>query len=137
MYFLILKRTPTIRRLFPESETKEIVIPDGLVILTQYSFWIRLAGIMMILREIKNLIQWMTAEFVKSQLEAYAHNLYAPVFQALVGVGLAVLIIWKADWIAEKVNRIANYQSYREIVENEDLADTNEDDKSPDADIEE
>ena len=137
LYFLILKRAPIIKKLFPESESKEIIIPDGLVILTQYSFWIRLAGILILLSEGVGLIRGVSAEVIRSQMEERMLNLFAPGVQAFIGIGLGLLIIWKADWIAEKVNSITNYQSCREIISEENLAETNEGDKSPDATIEE
>ena len=106
MYFLILKRKPIINFFFRESESKELTIPDGLTILIQYSFWIRLSGILMMLREGTNLIQWISAEFMKSQMDERQMNFLSLTLQAFVGIIVGLLVIWKADWIAEQVKRI-------------------------------
>ena len=131
LYFLILKRKPIIKLFFRESEAKELTIPDGLTILIHYSFWIRLSGILMMLREGTNLIKWVTSEVFLSQIEERQTHLFATNFQSFVGVGLGLLIIWKADWIAEKVKRLAPTTSRNVIDEN--LMDDNETNTPADA----
>lgn len=118
LYFLIIKRKPIIKMLFRESETKELSIPDGLTILVHYSFWIRLSGIMMMLREGTNLIKWITSEVLFSQIEERQTHLFATNFKSAIGIGLGLLIIWKADWIAEKVKQITPNTSCNVIDKN-------------------
>ena len=108
LYLLIVRRAPLIRKIFPESETKEITIPEGLSLLTQYNFWIRLSGITMILREGIRLIQGASMEIARSQMDEHAFSFIIPISQPFVGVVLALLIIWKADGIAAKLTSIGN-----------------------------
>ena len=45
-------------------------------------------------------------------------------FQSFVGVGLGLLIIWKADWIAAKVKQLTPITSRN--ISDENLMDDNE-----------
>jgi len=106
VYFLMVKRKPVIKLFFRESESKELTIPDGLTILIQYSFWIRLTGIMMMLGDGTKLIQWISAEFLQSQMYERQMNFLSPILQSLVGIIVCLWVVWKADWIASKVKQL-------------------------------
>ena len=106
LYLLIVKRAPLIRKIFPESETKEIIVSEGLMLLVQYNFWIRLGGFVMILKEGVKLIQGISTEIIRSQMDDRAFSFVIPFSQPFIGVVLALLIIWKADWIADKLASI-------------------------------
>lgn len=79
------------------------------MLLTQYNFWIRLGGFVIILKEGVRLMQGICVEIIRSQMDERAFSLVVPFSQPFIGVVLALLIIWKADWIAAKLISIGSH----------------------------
>ena len=104
-YILFFKRSALIRMIFPHSEEIEVNLTDGLTILTQYSFWIRVLGIITLLRAGVDLFSDLATALVATTV---GYSSWMPLSTKLVSVILAFWVLWKADWIAEKVQRIGS-----------------------------
>ena len=102
-YILFFKRPALIRTIFPHSEEVEINLTDGLTILTQYSFWIRLTGIVILLHSGIDLFSSLATSL---GLTAVGNHSWQYIVPKLVSTILALWVLWKADWIAEKVKSI-------------------------------
>jgi hypothetical protein len=108
-YILLFKRPAVLSFLFPDGREKEIAVPGGLEVLTSYAFWIRLFGVFKFLwlgvQLIGHLATSMAMEWPFLELRSFRSS--GP---ELVGVILSAAIIWKADWIADKLQtmRIAD-----------------------------
>ena|ERR1035437_6619603 len=104
-YVLLFKRAAILSFLFPDAQEKEIAVPAGLEVLASYAFWIRLFGIFEFLSLGVQFIGHLATSAAMEWpfLESRSLIRTGP---ELVGVILAAAIIWKADWIAEKLQKI-------------------------------
>ncbi len=105
-YVIFFKRSVVLNLVFPNSEEKDASVPESLSALGSYAFWIRLLGIYTFLTSgTKFFSQIVTELAAKRQFEIGAFWMIKSGTQ-LVSALLALLIIWKADWIASKLERL-------------------------------
>ncbi len=108
-YVLLFKRTAILSFLCADGREKEIVVPAGLEVLTSYVFWIRLFGVFKFLSFGVQFIGHLATSAVlaaNAPMEwqfSDSRSLMRTSGPELVGVILAAAIVWKADWIAEKL----------------------------------
>jgi uncharacterized membrane protein len=109
-YMLFLKREWILNVVLSKASSVEINIPEGIMALSSYAFWIRLFGIFTFLTS-------SIAFFSHLVMDISTNRRFAPgtfwMMQsgaALVAALLALLVIWKSDWIAHKLggNKLSN-----------------------------
>lgn len=107
-YVLLFKRSFLLSRVFPDGKAKEVSVPEGLSVLISYAFWIRLLGIFTFLSSgikfIGRLGMDVAAQWQFLAPRFWMHNSGAELASAV----LAAIVIWKADWIAEKLGRLGS-----------------------------
>jgi len=104
-YILLFKRSIILSLVIPDGREKDVSIPSGLSILTSYAFWIRLFGIFTFLSSgIEFLSRFVLDVAAKRAFVARSFWMYSSGAE-LVSALLAVIVIWKADWIAKKVGK--------------------------------
>jgi hypothetical protein len=103
-YALLFKRPAVLSFLFPDAREKEIAVPAGLEVLGSLAFWIRLFGIFKFLSYgVQFIGHFGTSAVMEWQfLDLRSFRTCVP---NLVGAVLAAAIVWKADWIAEKLDQ--------------------------------
>jgi hypothetical protein len=108
-YVLLFKRSLILSLVFPDGKEKKILIPSDLTVLTFYAFWIRLLGIFTFLsssiRFIGRLAMDMSANLPYITRSSW---IYRSGVDELVSAILAAFVIWKADWIAERIKKIGS-----------------------------
>jgi hypothetical protein len=106
-YLLLFKRSAVLSFLFPDAQEKEVSIPSGMESLASYGFWIRLFGIFLFLSYGIKFFGSLTAVVTMDwQFNAGARFWAMTSGPMLLSAILAAGIIWKADWIAEKLQKI-------------------------------
>ena len=107
-YILFFKRPVLIRLIFPRSGESEVELTGGLMLLTQYGFWIRLLAIMTLLDSFIQFVSHFATELVNAR--PFRINSFASMQTVTdcISFLLALLVLWKADWIAEKVKSIGS-----------------------------
>jgi hypothetical protein len=113
-YVLLFKRSLILSLVFPDGKEKEISVPSGLTVLTFYAFWIRLLGIFTFLSSGIRFIGRLTLNvsanlpYVDVAGLSWMSWMYRSGVDELVSVILAAFVIWKADWIAERIGKIGS-----------------------------
>ena len=109
IYILLFKRNFVLNIVFPDAEVKELSVSEGLTGLTSYVFWIRLLGIFILLSSGIGFFADLASGFAmhrQSVIDSFwkAQTL----FPHIVSTILAFIAIWKADWIASRLERIGS-----------------------------
>ncbi|MCA1808070.1 MAG: hypothetical protein ABR497_01535 [Kiritimatiellia bacterium] len=105
-YVILFKRSFILSLVVPVGSDNHVDIPPGLTVLASYAFWIRLLGIFTFLSSGIGFVSRLAADFaVKREFIARSFWMYNTGAQ-LVSTVLAGVVIWKADWIAQKIERI-------------------------------
>ena len=104
-YLLIIKRHVVLNRIFPDSEDHAVMIPDGLAAITEYSFWIRIIGIYMLLKSVADFTGLLVV-VLSSQHEfnMLSFNGRSTVQLFIVSL-LSVIIVLKADYIGSIIKK--------------------------------
>jgi len=107
-YILLFKRNLVLDKVFPDAAGKDVPISDGLSALTSYAFWVRLLGIFTLLSSgiafVADLVTGlgMNRQFV---VDSFWLIKTGP---EMVSAFLAFLVIWKADWIATRLEHLGS-----------------------------
>ena len=107
-YILLFKRAPILSLVFPDGKDKELSVPSGLVTLTSYAFWIRLFGIFTFLTSGIHFLGRFTMNVALKRAFVAASFWKYDAGAELVSALLAIIVIWKADWIAAKLERLGS-----------------------------
>jgi hypothetical protein len=105
-YVLLFKRAAILSFLFPDGNEKEIAVPAGMESLASYGFWIRLLGIFKFLSSGVELVSSVAFVVAVEWPPRFEPRQFLNCSPTLVGVILSAAIIWKADWIAEKLEKL-------------------------------
>jgi hypothetical protein len=106
-YILVFKRLAILSFLFPDGQEKEFSVPSGMESLASYGFWIRLFGIFLFLSYGIKFFGSLTADVAMDWQFNAGVRLWAMTSgPMLLSTILAGVIVWKADWIAEKLQKI-------------------------------
>lgn len=110
-YVLLFKRVTILSFLFPDAHAKEVAIPAGLEALASFAFWIRLFGIVELLSRGISLVGQMGtcavfAARMRDDVTFVSQLMPTMTIPNLVGIVVSAAIIWKADWLAEKLTRL-------------------------------
>ena len=102
-WFLLFKRHIVLNRLFPDSDEKTLELSDHSVTqLTDYSFWVTLfglfTGIQSGIKLVSGLLRWVTTS---QKMGMYFQNILKYHGADILSVIVSVLVIWKANRIAE------------------------------------
>ena len=104
-YVLLFKRTVILSLVFPDGGDREVSIPSGLSAIASYAFWIRLLGIFTFLSSGTRFLGRLSMDIADtSQFVAQAFWMHRS-GEHLVSTVLAAVVIWKADWIADKLGK--------------------------------
>ena len=102
-YCLLFKRSLVLSLVVPDGRDKQVEIPSGLTVLASYAFWIRLLGVFTFLSWGIGFVSRLATDLaVKREFVAGSFWMHNTGTQ-LVSTVLAALVIWKADWIAQKI----------------------------------
>ena len=102
-YMLIFKRGLLLAIIFPRAEETEVAVPEGLTVLTSYAFWIRLLGIFTLLQSGIKFFGRLSMD-IATDKQFVSKTFWMHSSGALfISTVLAALVIWKADWIADKL----------------------------------
>jgi len=104
-YFLLFKRSLVLSIVFPDGREKELSMPAGLAALASYSFWVRLFGISIFLTSSIAFLGRLVTDLASNRRLVGDPIWIMQSGSQLVSAILAVLVIWKADWIAEKLEK--------------------------------
>ena len=105
-YVIFFKRAIILNLVFPNSEQKEASVPESLSALGSYAFWIRLLGIFTFLTSGTRFFSQMVMELATKRQFQFGSFWMIKSGTQLVSAVLALLIIWKADWISDKLGKI-------------------------------
>lgn len=105
-YVIFFQRSVILNLVFPKSEEKEASVPESLSALGSYAFWIRLLGIFTFLTSGTKFFSQLVMELAAKRQIQFGSFWMIKSGTQLVSALLALLIIWKADWIAGKLERL-------------------------------
>ena len=107
-YVLLFKRSLILDLVFPDGRQKEVAVPVGLAALTSYAFWIRLLGIVTFLNSGIALLGHLVTDLAVKRQFAFGGFWIVQSGSQLVSALVALGVIWKADWIAEKLRKFGS-----------------------------
>ena len=105
-YIVLFKRAAILSFLFPDAREKELSIPFGMDSLASYAFWLRLFSIYICVSSGTSFFGHLVAGAAVGGQFGAERFLIRTSMPTLVSAVLAGLIVWKADWIAEKLQKI-------------------------------
>lgn len=110
-YVLLFRRAMVLSFLFPNAQEKEIAIPTGLESLASFAFWVRLFGTFEFLSYGIQLVGRFAMAAAVATDSSDGWQLSSPcvvnaIVLPLTGLIVSAAIIWKADWLAEKLTRL-------------------------------
>jgi uncharacterized membrane protein len=108
IYILLFKRNLVLNIVFPDAEGKEVSVSDGLTALTSYVFWIRLLGIFTLLSSGIGFFADLVSGLAMNRQFVIDSFWKVKTFPHIVSAILAFVVIWKADWIANRLERIGS-----------------------------
>ncbi len=115
-YVLLFKRSWILDAIFPNAQETEISIPAGLTSLISYGFWIRLIGIFTFLTSGIDFFSRLVMDLATHRKFVTGTYWMLQSGTALVSAILAVIVIWKADWIAQQVGKIGSSNKASEAI---------------------
>ena len=113
-YLLLFKRSLLLTLIVPDGKERELSIPPALAVLASYTFWIRLLGIFTFLSSTIRFLSRLATDLAeKRAFDAGSFWMYNTGTD-LVSAVLASLVVWKAEWIADKIGRmgVSNHASH-------------------------
>jgi hypothetical protein len=108
IYILLFKRNFVLNIVFPDAKGKELSISEGLTALASYKFWIRLLGIFTLLSSGIAFFADLVSGFGVNRQFVIDSFWKVKTFPHIVSAILAFIVIWKADWIANRLERIGS-----------------------------
>ncbi len=102
-YLLLIQRPALLDRVLPRADDVTVVIPDGLIALTSYGFWIRLVGIVLFLVSAVQALSHLSMELAIHRDVVMGSFRMHQTMQALISAALALVIVWKAEWIENRL----------------------------------
>jgi hypothetical protein len=106
IYVLLFKRTQILSLVFPDADVKQISVSSELHALTSYAFWIRLFGIYLLLTHGISFLSNLATNAAFYPHVDEARYWIKGAGSGLISAVLAALVVWKADWIAEKLGKM-------------------------------
>lgn len=104
-YALFFKRPLLIRLLFPGSGDSTVEFSEGLTVLTQFSFWVRLLGVITFLWHGVSFFSIFIANFAAGGQFTSWGNWWMQGGSQSIATVAGLLIIWEADWISDRLER--------------------------------
>jgi len=109
-YVLLFRRALILDRIFPNAEQKQVSIPNDMTVIASYAFWIRLIGIFTFLTSLTGCFSRLLMALAnKQELQEMSFSEFPMKMmqsgEQLLAAILALGIIWKADWIAAKLEK--------------------------------
>lgn len=106
IYMLLFKRHKVLALLFRGEPDKTVDLPPGLAYLATYAFWIRIFGLYICLSSAVTFLSHL-ASGISLREGIINHgftsgNSGSSLFAAILGA----VVIWQADWIAQKVEEL-------------------------------
>ena len=108
IYILLFKRNFVLNIVFPDADVKELSVSEGLTALTSYVFWIRLLGIFTLLSSGIGFFADLVSGLAMHRQFVIDSFWKVQTFPHIVSAILALIVIWKADWIASRLERIGS-----------------------------
>jgi len=101
-YILVFKRHLVLDIVFPQAGEKVMAVPDGLITLTSYGFWIRMLGIFTFLSSGTEFLSELISDVAITR--DFMNGIWMlKSGSKMISAIISLLIIWKADWLAEKL----------------------------------
>jgi len=107
-YILLFKRSFILSLIVPDGKEKNVSIPPELNVLASYAFWIRLLGIFTFLTSGIDFFSHMVMDVATHQKFITGTYWMLQSGTALVSAILAIVVIWKADWIAKILGKLGS-----------------------------
>lgn len=108
IYILLFKRNFVLNIVFPDADVKELSFSEGLTALTSYVFWIRLLGIFTLLSSGIGFVADLVSGLAMHRQFVIDSFWKVQTFPHIVSAILALIVIWKADWIGNRLGRIGS-----------------------------
>lgn len=108
VYILLFKRSLVLSLIVPDGREKSVSIPSGLSVLASYPFWIRLFGIFIFLTQGISFFSHLVMDAASHQRFFTGSYWMLQSGTALVAAMLALVVVWKADWLAAKLERLGS-----------------------------
>ena len=107
---LLLLRPFLLSRLFPDAGQKNVVLPAGVAIVSDYAFWIRLIGLYSLLSSGIKLVSVAAGQFnMRHDYLGPAYQFWNPLLVPLVAAVLSLLVIWQAAALARLVKALGSW----------------------------
>jgi hypothetical protein len=110
IWILTSKRIQILDYFFPGAEETGLILKGEAIILTNYSFWIKLLGIFYlissIITDLPNLLKILFYLIPKTSIENNSSTSLIEVKYGFFSIFLSIIVIWKADWIGEVLGRL-------------------------------
>lgn len=129
VYILLFKRSLVLSLIVPDGREKSVSIPSGLSVLASYPFWIRLFGIFIFLTQGISFFSHLVMDVASHQRFFTGSYWMLQSGMALVSAMLALVVIWKADWIAAKLEKLGLPSQPLETIDAPGAPQLNSDDK--------
>jgi hypothetical protein len=107
-YILLFKRSLILSLIVPDGREKNVSIPPGLSVLASYSFWIRLLGIFTFLTSGISFFSHLVMDVATHHKFITGTYWMLQSGTALLSALLAIVVIWKADWIAKILGKLGS-----------------------------
>lgn len=119
MWILVSKRNTLLDFFFPNAQEINVELYEETKILTEYSFWVRLVGIISLLSSIIwNSPKLFQICFIIPSLKFDISNRSQYVIynlkDGLIPIIISAFVIWKADWIGEVLGKLGKSQLKKE-----------------------
>jgi len=105
IYLLLFGRKRILSLIVPDGPEKEVTIPAGLAVLASYAFWIRLLGIFTFLSSGIRLVGDFAMSIGIYPKLADLRYWFVNSAWNITSTILGAVVIWKADWLAEKLGK--------------------------------
>jgi hypothetical protein len=117
-WILISKRNKILDYFFSNATDTEIVLHEETRILTNYAFWIRLLGIILLITSIIEDLPKLVITILNYFPQLNIPRNYFPtttVFNyGMFSIFISLFVIWKADWIADVLGKFGKKQITKE-----------------------
>ena len=107
-YILLFRRRWILSLIVPDGSEKEVAIPAGLSVLASYGFWIRLLGIFILLSSSIRFLARLAMDLAAEPKFTVRPSWIFGSGTELVSAVLAAIVVWKADWIADKLGKLGS-----------------------------
>ena len=105
---LLFKRSLILSMVFPDGRDKGISMPSDMQVLSSYVFWIRLLGIFTFLSSGIHFLARLGVDVAaKGEFMTRSYWMYSNGVE-MVSALLGIIVVWKADWIANKLGNDRN-----------------------------